>query len=296
MKRFDEKNSGLLMSIDFKNRHIRIGYWIMVAFVALCAAICLLPTIWVFLSSFKDMNEFLSVPPTIIPHSFHPEKLGEVWKTYKMGMFYKNTVVMALGELISCVVINGLSGYVISRLKPKGATLFYTLVLWTLMMPSSMSTVPLFMTFIEFPIFKFNTLNTYFPMWMMAGANAFNVMLFKNFFDSIPSSYVEAARLDGCSDLNIFSKIIVPLSKPIIMVVTIFSLNGSWESFFWPYLVLKDTNKFTVAVEIFKIKSAGMSMDKYMIMLLFTIIPPMLVFIFLQRYMMEGITMTGVKG
>ena len=163
-------------------------------------------------------------------------------------------------------------------------------------MPSSMSTVPLFMTFIEFPIFKFNTLNTYFPMWMMAGANAFNVMLFKNFFDSIPSSYVEAARLDGCSDLNIFSKIIVPLSKPIIMVVTIFSLNGSWESFFWPYLVLKDTNKFTVAVEIFKIKSAGMSMDKYMIMLLFTIIPPMLVFIFLQRYMMEGITMTGVKG
>lgn len=296
MKRFKEKSTGLLMSIDFKSRYVRAGYWIMFAFVALCSAICLLPVVWVFLSSFKDMKEFLSVPPTIIPRSFHPEKLGEVWKTYKMGMFYKNTVIMALGELASCIIINGLSGYVISRLKPKGAMLFYTLVLWSLMMPSSMSTVPLFMTFIEFPVLKFNTLNTYFPMWMMAGANAFNVMLFKNFFDSIPSSYIEAARLDGCSDLNIFSKIIVPLSKPIIMVVTIFSLNGSWESFFWPYLVLKDTSKFTVAVEIFKIKSAGMSMDKYMIMLFFTIIPPMLVFIFLQRYMMEGITMTGVKG
>ncbi|MEG2670553.1 MAG: ABC transporter permease subunit, partial [Oscillospiraceae bacterium] len=153
-----------------------------------------------------------------------------------------------------------------------------------------------FMTFIDFPIFHVNLINTYLPMWMMAGANAFYIMLFKSFFDSIPISYIEAARLDGCSNLGIFTRIILPLSKPLIMVIAIFSFNGAWENFFWPYLVLKDTNIQTVAVEIFKLKVSGIAIDEFMVVLLFSIAPPAIIFIFLQKYIMTGFTLGGIKG
>ena len=165
---------------------------------------------------------------------------------------------MALGELVFCILSNGIAGYVISRLKPKGSALFFTIILWTMMLPSSISMVPLFMTFMDFPYLHVDLLNSYIPMWLMAGANAFYVLLFKNFFDTIPMSYVEAARIDGCSDVGIFARIILPLSKPILMVVTIFSINGSWESFFWPYLVIREKQLDTVAVQLFKMKNAGL--------------------------------------
>ncbi|MEG2670391.1 MAG: carbohydrate ABC transporter permease [Oscillospiraceae bacterium] len=296
MKAFDEKQTGLLTSLDLKSLRSRIGYWCIVGFIVLVSIICIFPPLWVFLSSFKDVKEFLSIPPTIIPHSFHPEKLVEVWKSMNFGKYYINTFYLAIGELVFCIFFNGLAGYVISRLKPKGSMLFFSLVLWSMMLPTSVSMVPLFMTFIEFPIFHFSMLNSYFPMWLMAGANAFNVLLFKNFFDSIPMSYLEAARIDGCSNLGIFTRIILPLSKPIIMVVAIFSINASWDSFFWPYLVIKDKSLTTVAVQLFKMKATGFAMDKYMIVLLFSILPPAIIFLFFQKYIMEGVTMSGIKG
>ncbi|MEG1441654.1 MAG: carbohydrate ABC transporter permease [Oscillospiraceae bacterium] len=296
MKAFDEKQTGLLTSLDLKSLRSRIGYWCIVGFIVLVSIICIFPPLWVFLSSFKDVKEFLSIPPTIIPHSFHPEKLVEVWKSMNFGKYYINTFYLAIGELVFCIFFNGLAGYVISRLKPKGSMLFFSLVLWSMMLPTSVSMVPLFMSFIDFPIFHFSMLNSYFPMWLMAGANAFNVLLFKNFFDSIPMSYLEAARIDGCSNLGIFTRIILPLSKPIIMVVAIFSINASWESFFWPYLVIKDKSLTTVAVQLFKMKATGFAMDKYMIVLLFSILPPAIIFLFFQKYIMEGVTMSGIKG
>lgn len=296
LKAFEKKESGLLTSIDFKRRKVRVGYYLMLAFIIFVSIVCLFPPLWIFMSSFKDVKEFLQSPPTFWPRSFHPEKLPEVWQTLNFGKYYWNTVKMALGELVFCILSNGIAGYVISRLKPKGSALFFTIILWTMMLPSSISMVPLFMTFMDFPYLHVDLLNSYIPMWLMAGANAFYVLLFKNFFDTIPMSYVEAARIDGCSDVGIFARIILPLSKPILMVVTIFSINGSWESFFWPYLVIREKQLDTVAVQLFKMKNAGYTMDKYMIVLLFSIIPPAAVFLVFQKYIMQGITMSGVKG
>ena len=296
MKAFEQKQTGLLTAFDFNKTSVKIGYWIMFSIVLIAAVISAFPPIWVFLSGFKDVKEFLSTPPTLFPHSFHPEKLVEVWRDLNFGRYYLNTLAAAGGDLAFCLVVNGLAGYVISRLKPKGSALVFTLILWSMMLPNSVSTVPLFMTFIDFPVLHISMVNTYFPMWLMKGANAFNVLLFKSFFDSIPMSYLEAARIDGSSDLGIFSKIILPLSKPILMVVTIFSINATWAEFFWPYLVLKDKSMYTVAVQIFKMKSLGYAIDKYVIVLMFSILPPAVIFMFFQKYILQGITMSGIKG
>lgn len=296
MKAFDSKASGILTPLELKKIQYKLGYWLIFSFVVLVSFVSMFPSLWVFLSSFKDVNEFLSIPPTIIPHSFHPEKLVDVWKTLNFGKYYISTIYMSLGELVFSIVVNGLAGYVISRLKPTGTRFFFMLVIWSMMLPNSVSMVPLFLSFIDFPILHVNMLNTYFPMWMMAGANAFRLLLFKNYFDTIPMSFIEAARIDGCSDLGIFLKIMLPLAKPIIMVVAIFSVNGSWEAFFWPYLVLKDKELATVAVQLFKMKSTGYPIDKYMIALLFSILPPAIIFVFFQKHIMGGIIIGGVKG
>ena len=134
------------------------------------------------------------------------------------------------------------------------------------------------------------------PMWLMKGANAFNVLLFKSFFDSISISYIEAARIDGCTDLGIFRRIILPLSRPVVATVAIFSFNTSWAEFLWPYLVLKSKTLYTVPVQIFRMKSAGFLMDQYVIVLLFAMIPSMIMFMLFQKQIMNGVSIGGIKG
>lgn len=296
MSAFNKKESGIWTSLDLKKTRIKLAYWIVFAVMALLTAICLFPILWIFLSAFKDMKEFTSVPPTIIPKTFHPEKIVEVWKSMNFGKFYLNTLTVALGSLIVCILSNGLAGYVLSRLKPKGYSFFFRLIVWTMLMPTSVSMIPLYMTFIDFPIFHFNLTDTYIPMWMMAGAAPFYIMVFKSFFDSIPLSYIEAARIDGCSTMGIFMKIIIPLSKPVLVVIAMFTLNGAWGDFFWPYLVLKNPNLMTVSVQIFNMKNGSWSTNVYMIALMFVILPPALFFVFAQKHIMTGFTMSGVKG
>lgn len=296
MKAFEKKDTGLLTTIDFKRKRIKIGYWIMFAVLMVISVAFLFPPLWIILSSFKDIKEFLSTPPTLFPHSFHPEKLVEVWKKMHISRSYINTLIVALGDMFFAIIINGLAGYVVSRLKPKGANLFFVLVLWSMMLPSSVSLVPLFMTFLDFPIFHFSMMNTYWPIWLMKGANAFNVLLFKSFFDSISISYIEAARIDGCSDLGIFTRIILPLSRPVLITVAIFTFNGSWAEFLWPYLILKDKELFTVPIQIFRMKNAGFLMDQYVIVLFFAMIPSMLMFLLFQKQIMRGVTLGGIKG
>ena len=214
MSRFANKRSGIINSMDLKRPQVRFLYWLIFFLLILLVLICVLPPLWVILSSMKDLKEFLQVPPTILPKSFHPEKLGQVWKMLDFGKYYLNTLILAAGNVVFSITLNGLAGYVLSRLKPKGSTLVFTLMLWTLMLPNSVSMVPVFKNIVNVPLLHINLTDSYIPMWLMAGASAFNVMVFKSFFDGIPKSLIEAARLDGCSDLGIFFRIVVPLSVP----------------------------------------------------------------------------------
>lgn len=297
MNRFEAKKTGLLNFMDLRNPHIKLLYWFVFAILLALAFICLAPPVWVLLSSMKDIKEFFQIPPTIIPNTFHPEKLVETWNKMDFGKYYLNTFEMAAGVIIFSIVFNGLAGYVLSRLKPKGSSFIFTLMLWTMMLPNSVSMVPVFKNIVSFPIIHINLINTFWPMWLMAGAHAFYVIVFKSFFDGIPQSLIEAARLDGCSDLGIFYRIVLPLSTPVLMVIVILSLNGAWAEFFWPYLVLKDTDMYTVMVKIFTMKGeGGYPMDLQMVALTFAIIPPAILFLFFQRYIMQGFTLSGIKG
>ena len=297
-KQKDAQATGIISKFDMKNPSVKVLYGVIWFFMILAVLLCFLPPLWCMTSALKDSREFFSVPATLIPRSFHPEKLWETWEMLNFGQAYLNTIFVLCGSLVMSLVCNGMMGYVLSRLRPRGYKLVLSLVLWTLMLPQSVSQVPLFKNFLSLPILGINITESYLPMWLLAGANAFYVLIFKSFFDSIPQSLIEAARLDGCTNLGIFFRVMLPLSKPVLMVIAIFTINASWSDFFWPYLVLGSRSElYTVMVKIFYMAgSSGYSEDIQVVALIFTIIPPTILFLFFQPYIMSGFTLSGIKG
>lgn len=290
------KSSGIIGDLEYKTPKVKIMYWLFFAIMTLISLVCLLPPVWVILSSFKDVKEFYEIPPTIIPRSFHIEKLWDTWNEFKFMRYYVNTSYVTIGTLVFTVLFNGLAGYFFSKLKPKGSAFFFLLILWTVLLPSTVGIVPLFGNIVDFPLFHINFTNTYWPLWFLAAVNPVVILIFKNFFDTIPASLVESAHIDGASKLSIFLRIILPLSGPVLITISILTINGVWNDFFWPYMILKDQSQWTVIVAIFNLK-ATLPADIQFLGLTFAIVPPVLLFLVFQRYIMQGYSIAGsIKG
>ena len=286
---------GLISSIDIKKPKYRVMYWVIFAFLILVAFVCLFPPIWVMLSAVKDVKEFYAMPPTIIPRSFNAGKIADVWNKYSFVKYYINTIVLTLGCIVTAVVMNGLAGYVISRLKPKGIKLVLMLITFSLMVPNATAMVPVYKNILNFPVLNVNLIITNIPMWIMYGASAFKIIVFKSFFDGLPQALIEAARIDGCGEFKIIPKIILPLCIPVVVTMVILTLREAWSDFFWPYLVLRDKERITVMVELFSIQNL-IPLDELVLLLSFSILPPTILFIFFQKYIIQGFTLSGIKG
>ncbi len=289
------KRIGIISEIDYANKPAKILYWSLFALMCIIAFVCIAPPIWVILSSLKDTKEFYAIPPTIIPRSFNPEKIVEAWNTFDFSRYYLNTIIVTAGAIIMSVVCNGLAGFVLSKLKPKGSGVVFALILGSMMVPNTVSMVPVYQNIVSFPILGFNMINTFWPMMLMAGCNAFQTIVYKSFFDGIPSALIEAGKIDGCNEIQSFIKIVIPLSKAVVFTSMILTFNAEWGSFFWPFLVLRDKEVYTVIVEVFKIRNS-IAQDQVLMILSFAIIPPAIMFMIFQKNIMQGLTMSGIKG
>ncbi len=293
MKNMDK---GILTNSDMKKPKYRLLYALMMIFMIAYCLISVLPVVWIMLSGFKDVKEMYAVPATFLPKKIDLSKLGKVWTELKFYKYYGNTFVMAIGAVVFNIVVSGLAGYVLSRLRPKGTKIMLALIFWIMLLPGTMSTVPLYMEFKSMPLIGVNLLETYWPIWLMSGANAFNIILFKNFFDGISSSLIEAAWIDGANNTKIFFKIIIPLSTPVFIVVGMFTFNGQIGNFFWPYLLISAKEKTVLGVQLYKMKASTYTMDYQMLALLFSVIPQIIIFAIFQKQIMGGINIGGVKG
>ena len=289
--------NGLITEIGYKKLSNKIIYWTIIALLSLIAIICILPVVWVLVSSLKSLDEFYSVPPTIWPRSFHFEMIPELFSTYDFARLYANTLFNSFGVIVFAVTINGLMGYALSKMRVSGGKIVFTIVLATYMLPTTVCMVPIYKNIIDFPVLGINLLNTNWPMWLMAGANAYYVIVFKSFFDGIPTSLLEAGKLDGCGDFTSFIHIVFPLSKPIISTIVILAFSSSWGDFFWPYMVLKKQEFQTVMVRIYAMQSdTSIGINTLLLAISFAIIPPGVVFFFCQKKIMNGFMMSGIKG
>lgn len=289
-KRNIEKCTGAILEAERKRPRVILIRSCIMVFCILLSMLFILPVVWMLLSAFKDTKEFLQLPPTLFPKQIDFGKAIRLWKRIGFTRSYLNTFTMVFGKVAFCLVCCGLGGYVLSRLKPKGTKIITLIVLWSMMMPSNMGMVPLYSTFV-----KAGMMDSYLPMWLMAGAGSFNTLLFKSFFDGISKSYIEAAWLDGGSQLTVFRKIMLPLSKPVFASVSIFMVTGSWGEFIWPNLLIKTPEKYVLAVKVYKYATV-LTIDEYLMLLMFVSAPPIIFYIIFQKYIMKGVSVGGIKG
>lgn len=297
MKIFKNKTEGLLNFSDLKKPGIKVAYALMFVYLLIMAAICLIPIVWVFLSGFKEPAEMYKIPPSFFPETIKFDKVIKIMSQINLSKYFINTVIIIIGSWVFDILFNGLAGYVLSRLKPKGTPVIETLIFWSMLLPS-ISMAPLYMTFVDMPLIHVNLTDSYLPLFIMAGANAFNILLFRNFFNGIPMDYIEAARIDGCSDAGIFARIIIPLSKPIVVVVSIFNIIASWSNFMWPFLLLGSTDKEPLSVLLYNLSLGIINIqeNELMLIIMISIIPPIIIYALLSKHITGGLNMSGIKG
>ena len=297
MKWLNNKTEGLINFSDLKSGKVKVAYTVMIIFLVVLAISCLLPVVWAAMSALKQPEEMYRIPPTFFPTTVDLSRVKKIVSQVHIGHYLLNTIWIILGCWIVDVLFNGLAGYVLSKIRPKGTPVVETLIFWSMMLPG-ISMAPLYMTFVDLPILHIDISGTFFPLWIMAGCNAFNIMLFRNFFNGIPKDYMEAAKIDGCSDWKIFFRIILPLSKPVLAVVTIYSVIGSWNNFMWPYLLLEGTSHEPLSVLLFHISNGALPLpdNDALLIAMFAAIPPIIIYAFLAKHINGGLNMIGIKG
>lgn len=290
MKKNKPASTGIIRDFDMKSTNVRIFYRIVMVLSVLIVLTGIAPLVWVMLSGFKDIREFTR-DVTILPSSFDFGRYTKTWNDLKFFKYYRNSFVSVFGSVLSAVFFNGLFGYALSRIKPAGSKVLYALVMWGLLIPATTSVVPLFVN-----ITRIHMNGSFLPLWLSIGANAFYVVLFKNFFDSIPASLIEAAKIDGCTDFYIFRKIAVPLSKAIVMVVVMYAINAAWSDFLLPYLLLNNSGLETVMVRLFQFRNGKSSDVAILRSIVFVIIPPIVLFLIFQKQITQVTMQSGIKG
>lgn len=303
MKKFSEKETGILSSSELKNLSGKIIYWTMWGILLCTAIFSVIPAFWTVMTAFKDTKEIYS-EFTFFPKDMSLTKaitrISESWEALQLGESFLNTVFLSLGDLVFAVLICAFGGYVLSKIKPSGTKLIFTLVVWTMMMPGQIRMVPNYITYLHFPFamdfgIGVSLLDTFWPMWLGRAANPFAVLLFKNAFDGLSNSYVEAGKLDGCTNYGIFFKIMLPLVTPIIIYQSISVFSIAWSDFFTPLLVLDQ--KTVLPLSIYRLQQVSdIKMNTYFMALVFASVPPFIVFLIFQKRILGGVNIGGVKG
>jgi multiple sugar transport system permease protein len=274
----------------------KVVYWTVFAVViAVFTLVFLGPLYWMVTGGLKTAQEFVQAPPTGFPKSLHPGNYSQAWRVMDLSHLLLNTLWYAFGALAFQLVFDVAAAYSLSRLRPVFGKLILGMMLATLMIPATVLVVPQYITVLDVPIFHRNLLNSPWVIWLPSVTNAFNIFLLKRFFDSIPGELLDAAAMDGASRLRTLWSVVLPVSRPILGVVSIFAVVGVWKDFLWPMLTLPDPSKQTLNVGIYSLAS-GVPENWLVAALGIASLPTLLIFLAFQRNIMGGLTAGGLKG
>lgn len=266
-------------------------YWVVLTLtLVLFTAAFLLPLVWVLLGAFKPPAELAQQPPTVLPQTWEPGAYVDAWNYMDLGRFFLNTFVVAIGAWAVQMAVIVPAAYALSKLKPWGGNLILGLMLATLMLPATAILVPVYLTLTDLGL-----LNNPAGIWLPAAANALNVYLLKRFFDQIPEELLEAARIDGANTWTTLTRIVLPISRPILAVVSIFAVVAAWKDFIWPLLVFPDPAKQTLSVALQRF-APDTPINLLLAGLVLASLPMVALFLAFQRHILAGLTAGGVKG
>jgi multiple sugar transport system permease protein len=290
----------LVSPLALRNPSARAIYWSVFAVLLLSTLITFGPLYWMFSSALKSSIEIFQSPPTIWP--LHPawSNYSSAWTVLQYPLYFGNTLILAAGAVILQLLVSATAAFSLSKLRPAGKSIIQFVFFSTLMVPPVVYLIPQFVNISNLPLIHVSLINNWAGVWLPEAASALNILILKSFFDTIPTELTDAARLDGASHWQLFYRIILPLSRPALAVVTIFTVVASWKDFLWPLLVLFNPEVQPLSVAIYH--EAGINsnfplpFNYLMAGLVLASIPPILLFLLFQRQIIRGINLTGLRG
>lgn len=258
---------------------------------AMIAAIILFPLIWLLVSSFKSDADVIKWPPVFFPSQWLTAQYEYVLEAIPILTMLKNTVVFAGGVTVISLFFDSMAAYAFSRMQFRGKNVIFGIILLTMMVPFQIIMIPLYME-----EFKLQILDTYLGLILPRAASAYGIFMLTSFFNNIPKSLDEAARMDGMKEHQIYGKIIIPLAKPAFVTLGIYHFMNNWNDLIYPMMLTSSVEKRTLSAGLATL--VGSNSIKYGPTLAATVIsiaPLLILFLFCQRFFMEGIATSGMK-
>jgi multiple sugar transport system permease protein len=288
---------GLISELDWQKPSIRWRTRTLHALLLVgLVVIGLGPILWLAKSAITPTIDTISHPMAFFPHGAAWSNLGQAWNDVHVGRYFWNTVVIAFGSWAVQIVVATTGGFALSVLRPRYAPIIKGLLLATLFVPAIVLLVPLYIEIVRLPIVHKSLIDSYWALWLPYGASAFNVIIVTRFFDNLPREIFEAAEIDGAGPFQLFWRIVLPMSKPILGVVSVFAVLASWKDFLWPFLVLTNPNKQPLSVRLPSIQLQT-SLGVFLAAMFIACLVPIAGFLVFQRSFLGGTGLGGaIKG
>jgi multiple sugar transport system permease protein len=341
----------LIPKVGRNQPHMKFTWYTIVTFLMLGIILHLLPFYFMITTSFKSSAETFAVPPTVWPREFNTSAWQLILRVttadsaseqvrnimpQPMSVYFRNSVIMVFGALALSLPVTAFAAYANSKLQSgRSARWFFLFFIGTLMLPGAATLIPSFLLTRNFPFplpqvplipgteTPFPTIRIWDTPWAViipAAFNAFNFLLFKGFFDTIPTSIIQAARVDGGSEFNIFRRIVFPMSVPVFAVATWFQFSALWDAFLWPLVVFQSSDQIPMSVAVYRlinlftaagatnatqamgpsqamqeILQAGIGWPALMVLGILQTIPIFIMFLICREYLLKGVRLRGLK-
>lgn len=264
---------------------------ILYTFLTVTSFITLIPFLWMIGASFMLDGKASVFPPVFIPDPITLVQYQTLFERLNVSRNFFNSLVLSVLVTIISLFFNSLAGYAFAKYRFAGKKVLFNLLLSSMIIPSQVTMLPLFLL-----LKTMGFINTYMAIIIPGMANIFGIFLIRQYCLSIPDSLIEAARMDGATDFQIYRKVILPLAVPILVTLAIFSFLGTWNDFLWPLIALTDDSMYTLPVALANLmlehtKDPELMMSGSVV----TIIPVIILFLVLQKYYIKGIMMGSVK-
>lgn len=256
------------------------------------ALIALAPLLWMVAVSFMQKGEASAFPPPLLPAAPSLDAYRELFARAGMGRYFVNSLIVSIAITVGALLVNTMAGYAFAKLRFRGRDRLFQVLLAALVIPAQVAMLPLFLM-----MKGLGLVNTFGAVIIPALATVFGIFLVRQYARSIPEELLEAARIDGAGELRIFFQIVLPMLKPVLVTLAIFTFMAAWNDFMWPLIVLTDQDNYTLPVAIAALSREHVQeVEMMMAGAVVTVLPVLLLFLLLQRYYIQGLLLGSVKG
>ncbi len=260
-------------------------------FVVALAVWSCAPFLWMVSASTMRLGEASQFPPRFFPEKATLEHYRALLEHLNMGRYFLNSLVLATGVSAASLIVNSMAGFAFAKFAFRGKRLVFSLLLVTMIVPGQVTMLPVFLL-----LKHLHLLNTYFGIILPGMASAFGIYLVRQYLESIPDSLLEAARIDGATNWRIYWDIVVPLAKPVLVTLLLFTFVGTWNDFLWPLIVMTRDDMYTLPVALAALMGEhAQDLELMMAGAVLTVVPIVVLFLALQRYYLRGILLGGVR-